>query len=130
MVPELCLVAEESLVVMGYICYSYVALESNPPARVLSLAPMAVTPAFQRKGIGTALVHASLARADARDEALVVVVGHPEYYPRFGFVPGSSMGLQPPWPDIPDEAFMVKPLAGYQEHMQGVVRYPEAFENV
>lgn len=130
LVPQLCLVADQSSVVVGHICYSRITLESDPPAEVLALAPMAVTPAFQNKGVGTALMNESLAKADARGEALVVVVGHPEYYPRFGFVRASSMGIEPPWPDIPDEAFMVKPLSGYKEHMRGVVRYPKAFEDV
>lgn len=127
-VPQLCLVADQDNVVVGYICYSYATLESTPPRKVPALAPMAVTPAFQRRGVGTALMNESLARAEARGEALVVVVGHPEYYPRFGFVPGSSLGIECPWPEIPDEAFMVKPLDAYEERMRGRVRYPEAFD--
>lgn len=127
-VPQLCLVADQNSVIVGHICYSHVRLESKPSAEVLALAPIAVTPAFQNKGVGTALMNESLSRADARGEPLVVVLGHPEYYPRFGFVPAASMGIEPPWPDVPEEAFMVKPLSAYREHMRGVVRYPEAFE--
>ncbi|HEX2054654.1 MAG TPA: N-acetyltransferase [Actinomycetota bacterium] len=129
-VPQLALVAENSTVVLGHILFSRVTLESQPPAKVLALAPVAVFPAFQRRGVGSALIREGLARADRMGEPLVVVLGHPEYYPRFGFVPASSLGITPPWPDIPDEAFMVKPLSGYREDMRGVVRYPPEFDQV
>lgn len=129
-VPQLCLVADQNSVIVGHICYNHVTLESDPPTKAVALAPMAVTPAFQNKGVGTALMKESLARADARGVPLVVVVGHPEYYPKFGFVPASSIGIEPPWPDIPDEAFMAKPLTAYREHMRGLVRYPEPFEDI
>ncbi len=129
-VPNLCLVAEQSSVIVGHILFSHVTLESDPPAQVLALAPVAVYPAFQRRGIGSALIHEGLSRADARGEPLVVVIGHPDYYPRFGFAKASSMGIEPPWPVVPEEAFMAKPLSSYREQMRGIVRYPAAFDAV
>ena len=129
-VPELALVAENSSVVLGHIMFTRVTLEADPPVKVLALAPVAVYPAYQGRGIGSALIRAGLVRADDAGEPLVVVVGHPDYYPRFGFIPGRSLGIEPPWPDIPDEAFMARPLSGYRDDMRGTVRYPSAFDAV
>lgn len=129
-VPELTLVAEVDGTVVGHILFSAVVVEdpelgNSTPG--LALAPMAVLPAHQRQGIGSTLVRAALERADNRPEAVVVVVGHPDYYPRFGFVAASSLSISVPWPDIPDDAVLVRPLPAYGEGCRGVVRYPEAF---
>jgi putative acetyltransferase len=127
-VPELALVAEEEGQIVGQALFSYIGLKGDNPAQVLGLAPVAVAPAHQRRGIGTALIRHGLAEADRRREALVVVVGHPHYYPRFGFEPASRHGIHAPWPNIPDAAFMVKLLSGYEKHYRGRVSYPPAFE--
>jgi putative acetyltransferase len=127
-VPQLSLVADNSGVILGHVMFTRVTLESDPPEKVLALAPVSVYPAYQKRGIGTALIRRGLAIADERGESLVVVLGHPEYYPRFGFLPASSLGITSPWPDIPDDAFMVKPLSGYREDMKGTVRYPPEFD--
>jgi len=127
-VPQLSLVADNSGVILGHVMFTRVTLESDPPAKVLALAPVSVYPAYQKRGIGSALIRSGLAIADERGESLVVVLGQPEYYPRFGFVPASSLGILSPWPDIPDDAFMVKPLSGYRDDMKGTVRYPPEFE--
>lgn len=126
--PQLSLVADNSGVILGHVMFTRVTLESDPPAKVLALAPVSVYPAYQKRGIGSALIRRGLAIADERGESLVVVLGHPEYYPRFGFVPASSLGIASPWPDIPDDAFMVKPLSGYREDLKGTVRYPPEFD--
>lgn len=128
-IPQLCLVAEQSSNIIGHILFSHITLEADPDVQVLALSPVAVYPAFQGRGVGSALIREGLTRADARGEPLVVVLDHPEYYPRFGFVTASSMGIQPPW-DVPDEAFMAKPLSTYREDMRGVVRYPPEFDSV
>jgi putative acetyltransferase len=129
-IPRLSLVAEQSSVVIGHILFTYITLESDPAHKVLSLAPMAVYPAFQNRGVGSALVHAGLSVADEMGEPLVVVVGHAGYYPRFGFVPARPMGIEPPWPDVPEENFLVKPLSAYRDDMRGMVTYPPEFETV
>ncbi len=126
-VPELTLVAEVDGEVVGHILFSRVRVGD---VSALALAPMAVAPAHQRSGVGTALARAALERASGRPEAAVIVLGHPEYYPRFGFVPASRFGIEPPWPDIPDDAFLVLPLPGYTEACRGVVVYLPAFEAV
>ncbi len=110
-VPELCLVARQAGRVAGHIVFSRAALESGHA--VLALAPMAVLPEFQRTGIGSALVREGLRRAGETDFALVVVVGHPTYYPRFGFEPADDYGVRAPW-EIPPEAWMVHKLPGYR----------------
>lgn len=132
-VPELTLVAEVDGEIVGHILFSGVLVEDRATGTAtpaLALAPMAVAPGHQRRGIGTALARAALERADERPEAAVIVLGHPEYYPRFGFQPASRFGIEPPWPDIPDDAFLVVPLAGYTEACRGVVVYPSAFDVV
>ena len=95
----------------------------NLPA--LALAPMAVLPEHQRRGVGTALVKHALAAARAIDERLVIVLGHPDYYPRFGFRPARPFGIRPPC-DVPDEAWMALWLQE-QGVVDGVVEYAEAF---
>ena len=126
-VPDLALVAEENGQVVGHIMFSYITLKNDEEFRVLALAPMAVTPDRQSRGIGGALVEAGLERADDRRESLVILVGHPTYYPRFGFEPASRYGIEPPSADIPDDAFMVRRLSRYSERHRGRVVYPPAF---
>jgi putative acetyltransferase len=126
-VPDLTLVAEENGQVVGHIMFSYISLKGDEEFRVLALAPMAVTPERQRRGIGGALVEAGLERAEERGEPLVILVGHPTYYPRFGFETASRYGIEPPSADIPDAAFMVRRLSQYSERQRGRVVYPPAF---
>ena len=125
--PDLALVAEENGRVVGHIVFSYVTLKGEEEFRVLALACMAVTPGLQRRGIGGALVEAGLERADDRGEPLVVVVGHPTYYPRFGFESARRHGVEPPSADFPDDAFMIRRLSRYSERHRGRVVYPPAF---
>jgi putative acetyltransferase len=127
-IPELALVAEKDGEIVGQALFSYIALNGETPAQVLGLAPMAVAPAHQRSGIGSALIEEGLLVADQRREPMVVVLGHPDYYPRFGFEPAGRHGIHPPWPNIPDSAFMVKLLSGYQERYRGRITYPPAFD--
>jgi putative acetyltransferase len=124
-VPELSLVAEEDGRIVGHIMLSYVGLDGSE-TRLLELAPMSVTPDRQRAGIGSALVRKGLRLADERGEPLVLVLGHPTYYPRFGFRPASSLGLAAPDPTLPDEVFMVIPLRAYDESIRGRVVFPPA----
>jgi len=131
--PDLALVAEDGGDILSHIFFSQVRVEDRATGAVtpaLALAPMAVSPRSQRTGIGTVLVGAALDRAAARPEAAVIVLGHPGYYPRFGLEPARRYGIEPPWPDIPDDAFMVLPLPAYTEACRGVVVYPSAFNAV
>ncbi len=127
LVPELCLVADEDGEVVGHIAYSRARLDSGH--EVLALAPMAVLPQRQRDGIGSALVRESLDRAAETEFPLVVVLGHPGYYPRFGFEPGAEHGVLDPY-GVPPEAWMVHLLPAYTSAARGLVTYAEAFSLV
>jgi putative acetyltransferase len=125
-IPELSLVAEIDGAIVGHILFSYIDLIGEESLQVLGLAPMAVLPQFQRQGIGSALVKAGLEKADAIKEALVIVLGHPHFYQRFGFQPSVNYKITSPFP-VPEDVFMVKPLQKYQKKYQGKVVYPPAF---
>jgi putative acetyltransferase len=127
-VPELSLIAMDEGEVVGHVMFSYVTIETDrEDLSVLDLAPLAVLPARQGKGIGSALTRHGLELVERRGEPLVLVEGIPAYYPRFGFERASPHGIHPPSPGIPDEAFMVKLLPNYDRRYRGRVRYPPAF---
>ncbi|BAY27984.1 GCN5-related N-acetyltransferase [Calothrix sp. NIES-2100] len=128
-IPELSLIAEVENIVVGHILFSYIDLVGEERLQVLGLAPMAVLPDFQRQGIGSALVKAGLEIANARGEVMAIVLGHPQFYHRFGFEPSVNYGIESPFP-VPEDVFMVKPLQSYQQIYQGKVIYPPAFEKV
>ena len=125
------LVAEEKGLAMGHMVFSQIAVESGDGAiPVLALAPLAVVPAFQRLGIGSALVSAGLERCRMERHARVMVVGDPLYYGRFGFVPASRFGLKCPFP-VPEEAFMAIELEpGALAQVSGLVRYGHEFDDL
>jgi len=95
-------------------------------APALALAPVATVPDRQREGAGQAVVRAVLDAARLRGEQLVLVLGHPGYYPRFGFVPASRYGIRPGF-DVPDEAMMALVLDDSMPVPQGMIQYPAAF---
>ena len=134
-VGELSLVAAtDEGSVLGHVLVSRVELErdepDDDPARipVLALAPIAVLPQHEARGIGTALMRAVLAAADTRDEPILVVVGSPAFYRRFGFVPAADHGLHGPYDDVGD-AFQARARPG-AEIIPGTVVYPPAFASV
>jgi putative acetyltransferase len=125
--PFISLVAEDADSVIGHISFSPVTLTAYPHLALMGLAPMAVLPERQRRGIGSALVTAGLDRCRNLHSAAVVVVGHPAFYPRFGFVPASRYGLGCEY-DVPDEVFMALELEpGSLAGKSGTIRYHEAF---
>jgi len=128
-IPELSLVAEVDNIVVGHILFSYIELVSEEKLQVLGLAPIAVHPQFQKQGIGSALIKAGLTKAETRGESLVIVLGDPQFYSRFGFVPSTTHEIASSFP-VPDEFFMVKPLKNYQTKYRGKVIYPPAFHQV
>jgi putative acetyltransferase len=128
-IPELSLVAELDSAVVGHILFSYIDLVGQETLQVLSLAPMAVRPECQRRGIGSTLVRVGLETAEAREELMVIVLGHPQFYSRFGFKPSVTYGIESPFP-MPEEVFMIKPLKSYQGRSRGKVVYPPAFNQV
>jgi putative acetyltransferase len=123
------LVAEDDGAVVGHILFTPVAVEGGG-RRVLGmgLAPMAVVPERQRQRIGSQLVSRGLDILRGRGCPFVVVVGHPEYYPRFGFEPASAHALTSQWEGIPDAAFMVLVLdARAMAGASGVATYRDEF---
>lgn len=125
--PELSVVAENESGIVGHALFSVVDLDTGP--ELLSLGPMAVLPDRQRAGVGTRLVRWGLERARDTDYPLVVVVGHPDYYPRFGFRHARRYGIETPY-DAPDEAWLALPLPAYDDRVRGTVRYPPAWASV
>ena len=96
----------------------------------LALGPIAVRPERQRQGIGAALIRHALEEARRLGYTVVVLIGHPDYYPRFGFGPARARGLECAWP-VPDEVFMVRELVpGTLAGVRGTVRYAPAFDAV
>jgi putative acetyltransferase len=94
--------------VVGHVLFSPARIETGAGGEVLGmgLAPLAVLPEYQGQRIGTELAEAGLAAIRQTPCPFVIVLGHPDYYPRFGFEPASRRGIRCKW-DVPDEAFMV-----------------------
>jgi putative acetyltransferase len=130
-IPDLSLVAERDGAVVGHVMFSIVSVEGDADSvEVLALAPVAVRPEWQRQGIGGRLIRAGLERAVALGHRAVVLIGHPTYYPRFGFTTARAFGIEPPFP-LPDEVFMALPLQpGGLEGVRGNLVYPPAFREV
>jgi putative acetyltransferase len=122
------IVATEDHGVVGHILFSPVTIECG--GRVvhgMGLGPMAVMPSHQRRGIGSKLVRTGLTMLKSRLCPFVVVLGHPEYYPRFGFEPASRRGIRSQWP-VPDEVFMILVLDEPQmQGAAGLARYRPEF---
>lgn len=128
--PIVSLVAERGNAIVGHILLTPVELAGRPDLKIMGLAPMAVLPRHQRQGIGSALVRAGLEECRRLGFGAVVVLGHAEYYPRFGFVPAARFGMGCQY-DVPEEAFMAIELAaGYLSGASGKVRYHTAFDSV
>ncbi len=127
----LSLVAEVDGTVIGHILFYPVVIESGVGSNwTLALAPMAVIPELQNKGIGSALVAEGLEAARKRGHRSVIVLGHAEYYPRFGFRPASRWDIKAPF-EAPDEAFLALELVpGELSGKHGTVKYPAEFEGV
>lgn len=118
------LVAVDDTVVVGHIMFSPVFVGEVQGA---GLAPIAVTPGYQRQGIGSRLVEVGIERLRNAGCPFVVVLGHPEFYPRIGFRPADGYGLTCEW-DVPAEAFMVKLLhSALGNQLHGLARYRGEF---
>jgi putative acetyltransferase len=128
--PVVSLIAEDKGAIVGHIMFSPVSLSGHPGLKMMGLGPMAVAPAQQRKGIGSALVQAGLEQCKQVGFIAAVVLGHPEYYPRFGFSPSTCFGIGSEY-EVPDEVFMATELQPEAlSGKTGTVKYHAAFGSV
>jgi putative acetyltransferase len=121
------LVAVEDDQVVGHILFSEVMIGETT---IIGLAPLAVLPSHQKQGLGAQLTTAGIAACRNAGYKAMVVLGHPEYYPRFGFVPASRFGIRSEY-DVSDETFMAMELQpGALAHCAGVAKYQAEFNAV
>jgi putative acetyltransferase len=124
-VPELSLVAVTDGGIVGHILFCRIGIEPETTGiPVLALATLAVLPDFQKQGVGSLLVREGLEKSRQLGFRVVVVIGHPDYYPRFGFTPAGEKGLKLPF-DAPSEAFMaIELVPNALRGVSGTVIYP------
>jgi len=122
------LVAEEDEEIVGHIIFTPVELMGDDSGlKLMGLAPMAVLTKLRKKGIGSQLVKTGIEKCSTQGYDAVVVLGYPEYYPKFGFVPSVKYGIKSEY-DVHDEAFMVLELKeGSLKDKNGVIKYHAAF---
>lgn len=129
--PRLSLVADLNEQVVGHILFSPIKIQSSNRTRLaLALAPMAVIPEHQGKGIGSLLVREGLEAARAAGHTIVIVLGHPDFYPRFGFSAELAKPLICPWGDCGEAWMALELVPSALDHVAGKVIYPEAFADV
>lgn len=132
--PFLSLVAEQEGTLVGHLLLTPVTLDADQDIsselKLMGLAPMAVMPNNQNIGIGSALVEAGLAHCRNLGIGAVVVLGHPEYYPRFGFEPSVNFNIKSEY-EVPTEVFMAQELqSGYLQNVSGTIQYHPAFNEL
>jgi putative acetyltransferase len=111
--------------IVGHVALSKARVEDH---HALGLGPIGVLPDRQDEGIGAALMHDALARARETDYTLVALLGHPAFYPRFGFAPAeATFGVTSAY-DAPPEAWMALALPAYTPAVRGRFRYAPAFD--
>jgi putative acetyltransferase len=124
--PELSFLSRLDGEIAGYVMFTEVSLDDYETA-ALVLAPLAVSPANQRSGVGSRLVRTGLDAARSAGYELVFLHGDPDYYGRFGFTSAVDAGFENPF-DMPDEAFQVRPLLeGGLDEVAGKLTYPVPF---
>jgi putative acetyltransferase len=129
--PLISMVAEADGQVVGHILFSPVTIQSEAESyEAAGLGPMAVLPGWQGQGVGSKLVQRGLEECRGVGYQSVIVLGHPWFYPRFGFRPSVEWGIR--WEhEAPEEAFMALELVpGALEGLAGVARYLPQFEGV
>jgi putative acetyltransferase len=124
--PPLSLVAEDDGRIVGHVVCTRAHVAQTP---VLGLGPLGVLPSHQKRGVGSALMHAILAAADALNEPAVVLLGHTDYYPRFGFKPAAEYGIEPPVPTW-GAHFQARPLSTYDTGVRGKFAYAQPFNDL
>ncbi len=130
-IPAFSFVAEIDGRVVGHLLLTRAALVADDGTEqpILTLAPMAVLPEWQGRGVGSALVRAAVERAAAAGEPLIVVLGHPWFYPKFGFRPARAQGIDPPRP-WRDASWMALPLTPADAALHGRARFAPPFDDI
>ncbi|MFX1256925.1 MAG: GNAT family N-acetyltransferase [Promethearchaeota archaeon] len=127
-IVELSLVAILNNLIVGHILFSKVTIKSeihDTPA--LALAPLAIRQEFQNQGIGSALVKKGIEECKRLNHKIIIVLGHPNFYPRFGFKLAYNFGIIAPF-DVPNESFLILGLTSDAlDGISGTVEYPPAF---
>lgn len=125
----LSLVATQDNQIVGHIAFSPVRIENDIIVEGMGLGPMAVLPEFQHTGIGSRLVEAGIEILKNQGSPFIIVLGHPEYYPRLGFELASHSGIHSQWEGVPDEAFMILILnKKAMSDVHGVAKYRSEFD--
>ena len=124
------LVALKDEKIIGHILFNPVTIEGHHGIpKGMGLAPMAVLPEFQRHGVGSELVQAGIEILGKSKCPFIIVLGHPEYYPRFGFERASLYGIKSQWEGVPDPAFMILWLdRTMTNYVSGVAKYRDEFD--
>lgn len=122
-IPELSLVAEENRKIIGYIMFTKATIGET---EILALAPLAVLPEYQRKGVGTALIREGHRFGKLLGYGYSVVLGSERFYPRAGYLPADAFGITAPF-EVPRENYMACRLDERAAEVRGVVRYAEEF---
>jgi putative acetyltransferase len=125
-IPALSLVAVVNDIVVGHVVCTRADIAGQP---ALGLGPLSVDPPQQRAGVGSALMHAVLGAADALGEPVVVLLGNPVYYRRFGFVLAETVGIEPPVPEWTPH-FQARTLSAYRPGLRGAFTYAEPFQRL
>lgn len=128
-IRELSLVAEEQGEIVGHVLFSKAKIiRENEETDVLVLAPVAVNPTVQKRGIGSNLIEEGLRRAKDLGYDLIFLIGHPNYYPKFGFQPARNHGMELTQFEVADDVFMVYELKdGALSRHSGELHYPTPF---
>lgn len=126
------LVAESESQVVGHILFSPATIEwDGQTAAGLGLAPVSVLPDFQRQGIGAQLINEAMALVAEASHEFVIVLGHPEYYPKFGFAPAARSNIACEFEGVPEEAFLIRWFSEPPiQAGRGIAKYHSAFSNL
>ena len=131
-IPQLSLVALYNNEIVGHILFTKIRIidDNENEQESLALAPMAVLPKYQKKGIGGTLIKKGLNIATKLNFKSVIVLGHEHYYPKFGFVPTVKWNIKSPF-EVPANVFMgIELVKNSLENVSGIVKYPKEFEEV
>lgn len=131
-VPQLSLVATLNEKIVGHILFTRIKIieENETETESLALAPLAVIPAHQRKGIGKLLINHGIDKARELQFKSVIVLGHAKYYPKFGFEAAEKWNIISPY-NVPSNVFMAFELVNDGlKNVSGLVRYPKEFESL